>query len=73
MFHWGFDWTPGGHVVDRCLDDLMFEAMLILDGGACSSKSASHLSLFLSLSPFFFFHFLFLSLGGHADLTSFIF
>lgn len=26
-----FDWTPGGHAVDRCLDDLMFEVMLILD------------------------------------------
>lgn len=32
MFERSFDWTPGGHVVDRCLDDLMFEVMLILDG-----------------------------------------
>lgn len=56
MFHWGFDWTPGGHVVDRCLDDLMFEVMLILDGVPGSSKSAppaSHLFFFVYSAQIF--------------------
>lgn len=32
IFRQGFDWAPCGHAVDRCLDDLMFEVMLILEG-----------------------------------------
>lgn len=46
MFRRDFDWTPGGHVVDRCLDDLMFEVMLILDGASPLNQ--------LLLPPIFF-------------------
>lgn len=31
IFRQGFDWAPCGHAVDRCLDDLIFEVMLILE------------------------------------------